>query len=70
MRDTLHQLPPERTTQILWEAAVVCKAIERYQRTATYRGEAEEAHEMGALGSGVSEMVLALTRQHQQSTAA
>ena len=70
MRDTPHQLPPERTTQILWEAAVVCKAIKRYQRTATYRGEAEEANEMGALGSGVSEMVLALTRQHQQSTAA
>jgi hypothetical protein len=70
MRDTQQQLPPERTTQILWEAAIVRKALERHRRTATYRGETEEAYEMGALCSGVSEMVLALTRPHQQSNAA
>jgi hypothetical protein len=70
MRDTQHQLPPERTTQIFLEAAIVCKAIERHRRTATYRGETEEAYEMGALCCGVSEMVLALTRPHQQSNAA
>jgi hypothetical protein len=70
MKDTQHQLPPERTTQILWEAVIVCKAIERHQRTATHRGETEEAHEMGALGSGIYEMVLALTRPYQQSNAA
>ena len=69
MRDT-HQLPPERTTQIIWEAAIVRKAIERHRRTATYRGETEEAYEMGALCGGVSKMILALTRSHQQSNAA
>ena len=70
MKDTQHQLPPERTTQILWEAAIVCKAIERHQKTAAHRGETEEAHEIGTLGSGLSEMVLALTQPHQQSNAA
>jgi hypothetical protein len=70
MRDTGHQLQPDRTTQIFGEAAIVCKAIERHRLTATYRGETERAHELGALGSGVSELVLALTRPHQQSNAA
>jgi hypothetical protein len=70
MRDTRHHLQPDRTTQILGEAAIVCKAIERHRLTATYRGETERAHELGALGSGVSELVLALTRPHQQSIAA
>jgi hypothetical protein len=70
MRDTEHQLQPDRTTQILGEAAIVCKAIERHRLTATYRGETERAHELGALGSGVSELILALTRPHQQSNAA
>ena len=69
MRDT-HQLPPERTTQIFWEADIVRKAIERHRRTATYRGETEEDYEMGALCGGVSKMVLALTRSRQQSNAA
>jgi hypothetical protein len=69
MRDT-HQLPPERTTQIFWEAAIVRKALERHRQTATYRGETEKAYEMGALCGGVSKMVLALTRSHQQSNAA
>ena len=70
MRDTQHQLSSERTMQVLGEAAIVCKAIERHRRTATYRGETEEAYEMGALCCGVSEMVLGLTRPHQQSNAA
>ena len=70
MRGTRHQLQPERTTQILGEAAIVCKAIERHLRAATYRGETERAHELGALGSGVSELILALARPHQQSNAA
>jgi hypothetical protein len=69
MKDT-HQLPPERTTQISWEAAIVRKAIERHRRTANNRGETEEAYEMGALCGGVSKLVLALTRSHQQSNAA
>jgi len=70
MRDTRHQLQPERTTQILGEAAIVCKAIERHRLTATYLGDTERAHELGALGSGVSELILALTRPHQQFNAA
>ena len=70
MRDTGHQLQPDRTSQILGEAAIVCKAIERHRLTATYRGDTERAHELGALSYGVSELVLALTRPHQQSNAA
>jgi len=70
MRGAQHQLPPERTSQILWEAAIVTKAIDRHQREAASWGRTKEAREMGALCSGVSEMVLALTRPHQQSNAA
>jgi hypothetical protein len=70
MRDTQHQLPPERTTQIFWEAAIVCKAIARHRLKATSQGRIEEVREMEALGSGVYSMVLKLTLPHQQSTAA
>ena len=70
MRGALHQLPPEHTPQILWEAAIVCKAIVRHQREATLQGRTEEVREMEALGSGVYSMVLKLTLPHQQSTAA
>jgi hypothetical protein len=70
MKDTQHQLSSERTTQVLGEAAIVCKAIERHRLTATYRGETETAHELGALGFGVSELILTLTRPHQQFNAA
>ena len=59
-----------RTTQIFLESAIVVKAIARHQREAASRGRTEEAREMKALCSGVSEMVLALTRPHQQSSAA
>jgi hypothetical protein len=70
MRGALHQLPSERTPQILWEAAIVCKAIARHRQKATSQGRTEEAHEMEALGSGVYSMVLKLTLPHQQSNAA
>ena len=66
----LHQLPSERTPQILWEAAIVCKAIARHQREATLQGRTEEAREMEALDSGVYSMVLKLTLSHQRSNAA
>jgi hypothetical protein len=70
MRGAQHQLPSERTPQILWEATIVCKAIARHQREATQQGRIEKGHEMEALGSGVYSMVLQLTLPHQQSHAA
>ena len=70
MRAALHLLPSERTPQILWEAAIVCKAIAHHQRDATLQGRSKEAREMEALGSGVYSMVIELTLPHQQSTAA
>ena len=70
MRSAQHQLPSERTPQILLEAAIVCKAIARHQREATLQGRTEEAREMEGLGSGVYSMVLKLTLPHQRSTAA
>ena len=70
MRSALHQLPSERTPQILWEAAIVRKAIARHQQEATLQGRTEEAREMETLGSGVYSMVLKLTLPHQHSTAA
>ena len=70
MRGALHQLPSERTPQILWEAAIVCKAIARHLREATLQSKTEEAHEMEGLGSGVYSMVLKLTLPHQHSNAA
>ena len=70
MRGALHQLPSERTPQILWEAAIVCKAIARHQREATSPERTEEVREMEALGSGVYSMVLKLTLSHQRSNAA
>ena len=70
MRGALHQLPSERTPQILWEAAIVCKAIARHRQKATSQGRIEEVREMEALGCGVYSMVLKLTLPHQHSTAA
>ena len=70
MRSAQHQLPSERTPQILLEAAIVCKAIARHQREATLQGRTEEAREMEGLGSGVYNMGLKLTLPHQQSNAA
>jgi hypothetical protein len=58
------------TTQIFLESAIVAKAIARHQREAASQSRTEEAREMEALCFGVSEMVLALTRAHQQSSAA
>jgi len=70
MRSAQHQLPSERTPQILLEAAIVCKAIARHRLKATSQGRIEEAREMEALDSGVYSMVLKLTLLHQQSNAA
>ena len=70
MRGALHQLPSERTPQILWETAIVCKAIARHRQKATSQGRIKEVREMETLGSGVYSMVLKLTLLHQHSNAA
>jgi hypothetical protein len=70
MRSVQYLSAPDRTARILRESTIVAKAIARHQREAASRGRTEEAREMEALCSGVSEMILALTRPHQQSSAA
>jgi hypothetical protein len=70
MRSVQYLSAPDRTARILRESAIVAKAIARHQREAASQGRTEEAREMEALCSGVSEMVLTLTRPHQQSNAA
>jgi hypothetical protein len=61
---------PDRSARILRESGIVTKAVARHQRKAAYQGRIEQAREMEALCSGISGMVLALTRPHQQSNAA
>lgn len=70
MRSVQYLSAPNRTARILRESTIVAKAIARHQREAASQGRTKEAREMEALCSGVSEMVLALTRAHQQSSAA
>jgi hypothetical protein len=70
MRSAHYQSAPVRTAQILRESAIVAKAIARHRREATLQGRTEEACEMETLHSGISGMVLALTRPHQQSNVA
>jgi len=57
---------PNRTARILRESAIVARAISRHRREATLKGRTDEAHEMGVLYLGVSEMALDLTQPHQQ----
>jgi hypothetical protein len=70
MRSVQYLSAPDRTARILRESAIVDKAIARHQREAASQGRIKETREMEALCSGVSEMVLELTRPHQQSSAA
>ncbi len=65
-----HQYQPtsERTAQILRESAIVSRAIARHRREASLQGRIEEAHEMEALYSGVSRIVLGIVQYHQQSS--
>jgi hypothetical protein len=70
MRSVQHLSAPDRTVRILWESAIVAKAITRHRREATLQGRTEEAREMETLHSGISGMVLALTRPYQQSNIA
>ena len=70
MRSVQYQPVSDRTTQILWESAIVSRAIARPRREAALQGRTEEAREMEALYSGVSRMVLEFARPHQQSNVA
>jgi hypothetical protein len=70
MRSVQHLSTPDRTVRILRESAIVAKAISRHRREATLQGRTEEAREMETLHSGISGMVLALTRPYQQSNVA
>ncbi len=70
MRSVQYQPAPDRIAQILYESAIVCKAIARHQREATLQGRTQEARGMEALRSGVSMMVLEFTQPHQPSYAA
>ena len=70
MRSAQYLSAPDRTDRILRESAIVAKAIARHRRETTLQGRTEEACEMETLHSGISGMVLALTRPHQQSNVA
>jgi hypothetical protein len=70
MRSVQRLSAPDRTVRILRESAIVAKAIARHRREAMLQGRIEEAREMETLHSGISGMVLALTRPHQQSNVA
>jgi hypothetical protein len=61
---------PDTVARTGRESDVVAKAIVRHQREAASQNRADEASQMETLRSGISEMVLALTRAHQQSNVA
>ena len=65
MRSAQYLSAPDRTDRILRESAIVAKAIARHRREATSQGRTDEACEMETLYSGISGMVLELTRPHQ-----
>jgi hypothetical protein len=67
MRSVQHLSAPDRTVRIFRESAIVAKAISRHRREATLQGRTEEACGMETLHSGISGMVLALTRPYQQT---
>jgi hypothetical protein len=70
MRSAQYPSAPNCTGRILRESAIVARAIVRHQREAAFQGRTEEAHAMEDLCSGISGMILALTRPPQQSNAA
>jgi hypothetical protein len=70
MRSAQYQPALDRTAQILRESTIVSRAIARHRREATLQGRTEEAHEMEALCSGISRVVLGFVQPHQQSNVA
>jgi hypothetical protein len=61
---------PDTAVRTGWESDIVTRAIARHQREATSQSRTEEASQMESLRSGISEMVLTLTRSYQQSNVA
>ena len=70
MRRTQYQPASDRLAQILDESAIVSRAIVRCQREANLHGRINKAQEMETLRSGIFNMVLEITRPHQQSNVA
>jgi hypothetical protein len=66
MRSVQYQAAPDRIAQILRESTIVSRAIARHRREARLQGRIEEAHEMEALYSGVSRMILGFVQPHQR----
>lgn len=61
---------PDSAARTARESTVVVEAIVRHQREAASRSRTGEASQMETLHSGISEMVLTLTRSHRQPNAA
>ena len=56
---------PDSAARTDRESEVVTRAIARHQREAACQSRAEEASQMETLRSGISGMVITLTRSHQ-----
>jgi hypothetical protein len=70
MSSVRHLLAPDSVARTGRESDVVAKAIVRHQREAASQSRTKEARQMETLRSGISEMVLALTRSRRQFNAA
>ena len=69
--NSVRYLPaPDTVTRTSRESAVVARAIARHQREAVSQSRTQEADQMETLRSGISEMILTLTRSYQQSNVA
>ena len=70
MRSVRYLPTPDTAARTGRESDVVARAIVRHQREAASQNRTEEASQMETLRSGISEMVLTLTRSHQHSNVA
>jgi hypothetical protein len=61
---------PDSVAKTGRESDTVAKAIVRHQREAASQSRTKEARQMETLRSGISEMVLTLSRSRRQSNAA
>jgi hypothetical protein len=70
MSSVRHLSAPDSVARTGRESDVVAKAIVRHQREAASQSRTKEARQMETLRSGISEMVLTLSRSRRQSNAA
>ena len=54
MRSLQYHPAPDRMARVLWESAIVGRAIARHGREANSRGRTVEAGKMEALGLGIT----------------